>query len=154
MARFVEELSWLLTSYSDLDFQGLAGISSNIISSNKKIEYNNVSEKSEPVKLLVGVLPNFLIQTEFFPSNEDVVDFAQSALGITITRWQKRSRYELIGNIVVHTNEASPEKVNNLMKVLDMVLNDRVHVKARLRQVKDSGRSWNEVIQSILSEGY
>ena len=153
LARGVEELSWLLSSYEELDFKALGNMSSELVAfSRSSSELATRSQRPPAVRLLVGVLPNFLTETDLFPSNEDIVEFAEAALGINITRWQKRSRYELIGNIVVHINEASRAKVERLMGVLELALDDRGSTKRRMKSDRELGRSWNEVIQSLVRD--
>lgn len=153
VARFVEELSWLLSSYDDLDFKALGNMSSELLAfSRSSAELAARSQRPPTVRLLVGILPSFLTELDLFPANEDIVEFAQAALDIRISRWQKRSRYELIGNIVVHTNEASPAKIERLMSVLELALDDRGGAKQRMRSDRQQGRSWNEVIQSLVRD--
>jgi hypothetical protein len=128
-------------------------MSSELVSfSRSSSEILSRSQRPPAVRLLVGVLPNFLTDEQLFPSNEDIVEFAQSALDIAITRWQKRSRYELIGNIVVHINEASRSKVERLMRVLELALDDKSSARQRMTSDRQSGRSWNEVIQSLVRD--
>lgn len=153
LARFVEELSWLLSSYEELDFKALGNMSADLVSfSRSSSELLSRSQRPPTVRLLVGILPNFLTDEDLFPSNEDIVEFAQTALDITITRWQKRSRYELIGNIVVHINEASRAKIERLMAVLELALDEKSITRQKMTSDRRSGRSWNEVIQSLLRD--
>ncbi len=58
---------------------------------------------------LIGILPAILIDTHKFPSNEDIVKLAEKSLPIRITRWQKKSRYEIIGVIIAEI-AAKPER--------------------------------------------
>lgn len=153
LARFVEELSWLLASYEELDFKALGNMSSEFISfSRSSSDLLSRSRRPPTVHLLVGILPNFLVDLSLFPANEDIVEFAQSALGIGMTRWQKKSRYELIGQIVCHTNEASPAMLERLMTVLEQATDETSATRKKMASDRRSGRSWNEVIQSLVKD--
>lgn len=153
LARFVEELSWLLSSYDELDFKALGDLSSSLAStSRKRPGMISRTSRSETVQMLVGVLPSFFIDLELFPSNEDIIEFSQLALGINIPRWQKKSKYELIGHIVCHTDQASPERLSRLIAALEDALDERGSARLRMTRERKSGRSWNEVIQSMLRD--
>src|SRR5690606_27194321 len=99
--------------------------------------------------MLVGTLPSFLVDEELFPTNEDIAEFSVSILNIHIPRWQKKSKYELIGHIVCNVNEASPGKISRLLEALDEVLDERGDAKRKIASDRKSGRSWNQVIQEI-----
>ena len=92
LSRFVEELSWLLSSFEGIDYKALAGFSNEmkIFNSNsKKLGRKNLGERKTAI--LVGILPDFLMDIALFPSNEGIVEFADAALGLPINRWQKKS---------------------------------------------------------------
>lgn len=152
LARFVEELSWLLSSYDELDFKALGGLSSNLAALGRHTSLVTRSSRPATVQMLVGVLPSFFMDTDLFPSNEDIVEFSQVALGISLQRWQKKSKFELIGNIVCHTDQASPDRLARVMAALEDALDERGIARSRLTKERKSGRSWNEVIQSMLKD--
>ena len=56
---------------------------------------------------LVGSMPIILADTDLFPSNEHIAKFANEALEIPISRWEKRSRYEMIGMLVMANNQTA-----------------------------------------------
>lgn len=153
MARFIEELSWLLNSYDELDFKALGEMGSTFAEFSR---HSNVmshsSRSSRTAQVLVGVLPSFFLDIELFPTNEDIIEFSQVALGIAIPRWQKKSKNELIGHIVCHTDQASPERLTRVMAALDEALNEKGSARKKLASERKSGRSWNEVIQSMLRD--
>lgn len=150
MARFVEELSWLLSSYSDLDFRSLGQLSSELINSTRSRNFLVHSEGRPAVRMLVGVLPNVLVDEQLFPTNEDIAEFAQSTLEMAIPRWSKKSRYELIGHVVCHTGQAPPWKLDALLTALDGIVDEKGTARALVQKQRKSGASWNEVIQTLI----
>lgn len=152
LLKFVEELSWLLSSYEDVDFRALGNLSVDFDRTQRATSNiaNHSSQRLPKAQLLVGTLPGLLRDDALFPANEDIVEFAMMALNISIPRWQKKSRYELIGHIVCKTDLADERKLNNLVKVLDGVMSDKGEVRKNLAEQRQSGLSWNEVIQRLL----
>ena len=152
LSRFVEELSWLLSSYDELDFKALGELSVSYSEMARHPSRSLRSVRSKTAQGLVGVLPSFFLDIELFPTNEDIVEFSQMALGIGIPRWQKESKNELIGHIVCHTDGASPDRLSRVMAALDEASNERGTARRKLASERKSGRNWNEVIQSLLRE--
>lgn len=150
LSRFMEEFSWLMKSYDDLDFNALGQLSSEfaMISRHGSSKIRRSHENSV-TEMLVGNLPNFLVDDEIFRTNEDIAEFSVSILNIHIPRWQKKSKYELIGHIVCNVNEASPAKISRLLEALDEILDERGDAKRKIARDRKSGRGWNEVIQEI-----
>lgn len=154
LLKFVEELSWLLSSYEDLDFKALGNLGADISNSQRAASNlkNHSSQTRTPTsQLLVGTLPGLLRDESLFPTNEDIVEFSFMTLGIAITRWQKRSKYELIGQIVCHADTASQEKLDGLVRILNNIMSDKGETKRDLQAQRRSGLSWNEVIQRLLN---
>ena len=155
LSRFMEEFAWLLTSYDDLDFRALGALASELTSmSRSRVNLYNHSRRSDITQMLVGTLPSFLVDEDLFPTNEDIAEFALSILGISIPRWQKKSKYELIGHIVCNVNEASPRKISRLTDALEEILDERGETRKRIASERKSGRSWNEVIQKLTGDDW
>lgn len=152
LSRFVEELSWLLSSYEELDFKALGELSANFASLARHTSVVSRSARPATVQVLVGVLPSFFMDMELFPTNEDLVEFSQVALGLSLPRWQKKSKFELIGQIVCHIDQASPERLSRVVSAFEEALDERGTARRRLTSERKSGRSWNEVIQTMLRE--
>lgn len=154
LSRFVEELSWLLKSFDDIDYNALAELShdmSHIGSSNVRLSSRKSIDRRTAV--LVGVLPDFLMDTILFPTIEGIVEFSDAALGLEIKRWQKKSRYEIIGQIVCHTNDASPERLRNLSNLFEEMQDSRAPLRKSMVQNRESGHSWSEVIGRLYGNG-
>jgi hypothetical protein len=151
--KFVEELSWLLSSYEDLDFHALGKLESIVEKSASTASITkHYSAMVEPnARVLVGSLPGLLKNELIFRSNEDIIEFSVTTLGIQIPRWQKKSKYELIGHIVCHTDMAGPERLERLVQVLNKLLSDSGETMLNLQNQRKSGLTWNDVIQQLLS---
>jgi hypothetical protein len=150
LARFVEELSWLLSSYADLDFRSLGLLSAELVDVNRNRNFLAHSGRRPTVRMLVGILPSVLIDEKLFATNEDIVEFAQSTLEMSIPRWGKKSRYELIGHVVCHTDQAPPGKLDALLAALDRLADEKGTARALVEKQRQSGASWNEVIQTLI----
>lgn len=152
MARFMEELSWLLTSYSDLDFRALGEFGSEVIHSSRSTRnLLSHSDRNPNVRLLVGALPTVLIDEKLFPSNESIADFANATLEMSIPRWAKKSRYELIGHVVCNTDKAPLRKIDSLVSALDRLMESKGAARTLIEKQISAGTSWNEVIQKLIS---
>lgn len=68
----------------------------NMISSDERDQINRDNRKTE----LIGMLPYVLIDKNKFPSNSDIYRLAKNSLDLEISRWDKRSRDELIGILI------------------------------------------------------
>lgn len=99
--------------------------------------------------LLVGILPELLTDISLFPTNEGIVEFADAALGLPLKRWQKKSRYEIIGQIVCHTNSASPNKVRILSELVESMQNGDTSIRKAIEDNRGRGQSWSEVIGQL-----
>lgn len=153
IGRFVEELSWLLSSYEDLDLEALRrfGFEASSLSRRSSNLVSN-SDRSQTTIMLVGVLPSLFVDVRLFPSNEDIVEFGKATMDISIPRWEKKSKYELIGHIVCHADRAPVGKLTHLVSALEGLADDRSSVRARVESQRRSGLSWNEVIQGLVRD--
>lgn len=148
-SRFIEELSWLLQSYSNFDFKVL-----------QEMKYGSVGpeslEKAAPsnpnIRYLVGTLPSVFNDLRFFPANEDISDFANDALGLNITRWDKRSRYELIGLIVCETAKLDDQRLGRLVEALTRITDNDTAAQMVIAERKANSLSWNELIQLLTGQ--
>lgn len=148
--NFIEELSWLLSSYDGTDFKALANLSKEF---QHAVELrNSLAHRSGAGgdDALVGVLPGLLVDERLFPSNEDIAEFASTLLSIDIPRWSKKSKYELIGHIVCHAHLAPPLRRRKLAEAMQSLVIDRDLVTKRIATDRKAGASWNEIIQSLV----
>lgn len=148
LARFIEEFSWFLKSFEDIDLNALSGFARST-QSQSLARGRKASAIDETTSNLVGFLPRFFTDSKLFPANEDIVEFAQAALGIPLTRWHKKSKYEIIGQIVCHTNEASPNKISRLSELIDEMRDEKKNIRMEIESNRSSGQSWSEVISRL-----
>jgi hypothetical protein len=149
--RFIEELSWLLKSYDGVDLKFLESVvkrrSENRFLGGSSID--NLSDYMDPnlrVDSLVGILPKIFMNPRWFASNSDIAEFATSALGMKIPRWEKISKFEMIGHIVCNLALKDQKIHRNLVRILSDILAD----KSKERFVTDMRKeqvSWNEIIR-------
>jgi hypothetical protein len=155
LLRFIEELSWLLSANEDLDFKALGSLGNELAFAQRAPSSlrHHSSRRPPTTQFLVGVLPSLLTDEALFPANEDIIDFSRHALGITVPRWQKKSKFELIGHIVCNTEHADRARLDFLVRALADLLEDRGEIRRALQAERRSGASWNEVIQKLLRNG-
>lgn len=83
---------------------------------------NNEQEEIQNVKdNIIGKLPRRLLSEKIFPKNTDIADFAKKYLEITIRNAEKKSRADLIGNIVVEVERLDTNKLIKFNNALNIV---------------------------------
>lgn len=108
---------------------------------------SKISRKNPNKDALIGVLPRLLQNKELFPQNEDIYDFARAALDLNISRYEKRSRYELIGILICTINELDEGDLSYLVTALDKIIDDGEELDKIVIDKKNHSFSWNEAIQ-------
>lgn len=58
------------------------------------------SDEGKLIPNLIGTLPFILVDKNKFPTNNDIVKFAECSLKLEIPNWEKKSREEIIGRII------------------------------------------------------
>ena len=148
--NFFEELSWFLESNKDVNFKK---------ASKFLREYRNfvvhgaiISGTSNSAYDLIGVLPSLLKDNEIFQSNAQLVQFAEEVLALSIPRWEKKSRNEIIGLIVCEVEDVNKERLDTLTKWVANILKHKTQVREMQSRAKTSGNlfSWNETIQKLV----
>ena len=145
--NFFEELCWLLDSNKNINF--------NNASKNLKIIRNNIVHgttfENTTITSLIGVLPSLLKDIEIFPNLAQLAQFAKEILGIEISRWDKRSRNEIIGLIICEVEDANKERMDVLLEWSNNILNNKKSVQEMQEKAKNEGNifSWNETIQKL-----
>lgn len=148
--RFLEELSWLLETHSGLDFKLLAD---SVEPTSPAPSLTRHAPRNPNIQFLVGALPTIFSDDRFFPTNEDLAEFANQALNLPVPRWEKRSRYELIGLIVCETVKLNDERLARLVAALTRVTADDITAQEIMKGRKEFKLSWNEVIQRLTHGG-
>jgi hypothetical protein len=99
---------------------------------------------------LIGVLPRLFQDRALFPQNEDIVDFAATALELPMNRAEKRSRYEIIGKVVCETDQLDERRLTTLVTALERLVGDKARIAAMAEKKRAGNFSWNETIQELL----
>lgn len=98
---------------------------------------------------LIGALPRLLQDKILFPQNEDIVDFAAAALGLEMSRSEKRSRYEIIGKVICETDGLSGRELGRLVRALERAVGDTGYFDELRKRKRSADFSWNETIQLL-----
>jgi hypothetical protein len=148
---FLEELSWLLSSYSDLNLKtAVRDIRNRLFHEFDAASAVGSYASPNPNKqFLVGVLPRVLNDEALFPTNEDISEFALSVMKVRIPRYHKKSKYELIGHIVCQTNELDERGLSKLVHALAVLTGGDEKVRKLIKQRKDQNFGWNAIIQEL-----
>lgn len=108
-------------------------------------------QSSDPNKrFLIGTLPRLLLDRELFPANEDIVDFAAVALSLTMTRFEKRARHEIIGKIVCETDNLDEQQLTDLVTALEKIAGNKDRLSVMIEKKRNGNFSWNETLQELL----
>jgi len=151
--KFLEELSWILNSYSNLDFRAINDLSLTAAPNRSRdASLGPYVSKNPNIHFLIGVLPGMFANEQLFPSNEDIVEFSRVALNLPISRWEKRSRYELIGRIVCEAGRLDDEGLDRLARALRRLVSDDPNAERLTLRQRGDKLNWNEIIQMLIAE--
>lgn len=152
--RFIEELSWLFESNKGLDLKkSLSELEQTLEESNAIHNFAKEYKSPNPNKhFLIGVLPKLFQDSRLFPVNENIAKFAKEILGINVSRYEKRSKYELIGLIICETETLSDSKLSNLVEALAEITGNDEKIKSIQKERENINFSWNETIQKLTSK--
>jgi hypothetical protein len=150
----LDDLVWSLQS---LDVEKLQ-VAAETLRKNLQMETSNslISENyrsgNQNKDFLIGVLPRLFQDKELFPQNEDITEFADAALGLETKRAQKRSRYEIIGKLVVEISNLNDQSFGLLANALENLIDDNDQLALVVKKKKTGEFSWNETIQNLLKD--
>jgi hypothetical protein len=150
--RFLEEFSWLLAANSQLDFRAILDVIDAVPDSHANRSLGNYASKNPNIHFLIGALPVIFSDETIFPTNEDLVGFSDGALNLPIPRWEKRSRYELIGLIVCETAKLDDNRLHRLVKALTKIIANDPNAQDLFKNRKGTRLNWNEVIQRLTGD--
>lgn len=149
--KFFEELVWLLDAQKGLKLKDVPKILRDAMvspSSAGRVAAEYTSPNPN-IHFLIGVLPRLFQDEKLFPTNALIASFATDVLSIPVSRFEKRSKYELIGLIVCETDKLSDEKLAALVKALATLTGNEEKMKTIRDAEKTTDFSWNEAIQSL-----
>ncbi|MXS19891.1 hypothetical protein [Pseudomonas oryzihabitans] len=152
--RFLEEFSWLLESYKGINLNVISKLIDESASQTSEVRRAIGSYKSSNPNLhfLTGVLPSLFMDSSLFKNNEDIADFANTVLGLSIPRSHKKSKFEIIGHIVCEANNLNDNGLENLVKALSVLVSDESKKNQIAKRKNDISFGWNDVIQDLNGE--
>lgn len=152
----LQELVWAIRSREANELSSgvsyLRNLALNEKTEKRKSEKGSKSsslDRRNSLKALVGSMPLVLADVELFPSNEDIAKFSEEALRIPISRWEKRSRYEMIGMLVTESMSASPARLREVASLLNKISEESDSMDQIKRSARETGFSWNEAIRTL-----
>jgi hypothetical protein len=153
-SRFLEELSWLLQTYSDIDLKAVSrALGDSTRQRSVPGSFTSFASPNPNIHFLVGILPLVLRDPTLFATNGAIADFAMSALGLDWERrWEKKSRFELIGEIVCSTIDLNDHELSKLVAALSILADGSTVAKKIVRDAQVSKRGWNEIIQLLVAD--
>ena len=78
-----------------------------------------------------------------------IAQFAKDVLDIPVPRFEKRSKYELIGLIVCETDQLNDEKLDQLVRALSEITKNEEKLN-RIRAASEANDfSWNDTIRQL-----
>ncbi|WP_290886611.1 hypothetical protein [Arenimonas sp.] len=150
----LQEIVWAIRSREPNEL--LSGVSYlRLLAHNEKSERRKAEKKSKmrdqqrDLKALVGSMSLVLADLELFPANEDIAKFGVEALQISIARWEKRSRYEMIGMLIMESINASPARLREVGDLLNKISDESDSMAQIKKRSRQTGFSWNEAIRSL-----
>lgn len=151
---FIEELSWLLSTYSNVDFKAMPDTIRKYFSTFTKesIVMRQYISDNPNQHFLVGVLPSVLNDASLFATNEDIAQFAKTVMKVNLRRYSKKSRYELIGTIVCETNELNDFELTELVNALSVLTKKKDKAKSLITKRRQENYAWNVIIQELARE--
>jgi predicted transcriptional regulator len=151
LLMFLEELSWLMTTYSDMDFKSISNLIKNRIEEDfeAKAAVGGYISSNPNKHFLVGVLPRLFNDSSLFPTNEDIAQFALKVMDLKISRFHKISKYEIIGHIVCQTESLDDKKLSKVVSALAKLAEDDEKTKNLIKKRKEENFDWNAIIQEI-----
>ena len=151
--RFLEELSWLFQSQSEIDTKSIARALADAAKHRTVRQgFSSFVSPNPNIHFLVGILPLVLRDESLFPTNGSIAEFAISALGMPMLRWEKKSKFELIGEIVCNAIDLDDGELSKLVEALSVLARGDSLAKAIVLDAHTTKRGWNEIIQSLLTQ--
>jgi hypothetical protein len=149
--NFIEELSWLIERKKDkeISLKEISNLLRELIETqtnhSSRLFVNSKENKSNS-HYLVGVLPELFQDEELFKSTEELLDFAETVLQLSVSRASKRSRTEYIGWIICEITKLNDNQLYFLVNALEKIVGSDIKIKQMKEAKKKPNFSWNETI--------
>lgn len=148
--KFLKELGWLLEDYKDLDFKKLYNSRSEVDEIN---QFGDLVPRNQNKSFLIGSLPTLFLSKDFFPSNDDIIDFVNINIpSLKLKTADKRSRPDMIGRIICSIAELDDKELHSFTESLKKMIT-RID-NNELKTNTDFFSEWNSVIQKSLKGDY
>jgi hypothetical protein len=151
--NFLEELTWVISSNSSIDFKNLPKHLSNLLTKRADTELESCVSENPNIHFLTGVLPRIFINETLFSSNEEIAEFSSTALCVQIPRWSKLNKFEIIGHIVCQVQNLDDFQLKKLVLALEKVLKGDNRARNLIEKKTDGKRDWNLIIQELTKDG-
>ena len=149
----IDDLVWTLQKVDVRQLKEAADLLRNSLSGEEMSSVARTYQSSSPNKhFLIGVLPRLFQDKELFPQNEDIADFANTVLKLSISRMEKRSRYEIIGKVVCETDVLDEFGLSSLVQALEKLVGDKDKLAQMAVKKRLGSFSWNETLQELLRD--
>lgn len=153
---FLEELSWLFERF------GVVQVKEYVSEIEQKLKENSTDsitstglEKFSPKNpnqlFLIGILPKIFSDEKLFASNKELAEFSRDILSVSISRWEKRSRYEIIGHIVCNVAIADDFQLKTIAAALRKLQNED-NSEDFLKKSLEKNMTWNDIIRILLEK--
>ncbi len=149
--NFAEELSWLLDNYKGLKIEeSVIQIKEFILEPESVLIRNNLANsRNRSTRSLVGIFPELFQNKAFFPTNQSIIEFANEVLQMKINPSKKRSKTEIIGEIVCTTYSLSEAEIRKVVNALNKIVDNDNIANSIKEMKKEATFSWNEIIQRL-----
>lgn len=141
LMNFMQELSWVFESFNDVSIKEVYEFF--------KQQVENDNTLSNDTQYLVGVLPKLFQDKELFPNKEDIIEFSEDVLTLSLSRAAKRSRIEYIGMIVCEVSKSDNIQLDRLVEALEKLIGNEKQMQAVKKARKEPDFSWNETIAKL-----
>ena len=106
--------------------------------------------KFDEKDILTGILPKIFLNQNFFPSNNEVIQFANRFLQLNISSKGNRSKAELIGKIIVelHQSRLDKKKISKITNQLLEFTKGEIGEKKK-KKTGEFFSKWNKLIKDM-----
>lgn len=157
----VQDILWMLSSLSQREVKDMVSALEDFrnytvhglyYELNEMSSLRRYSSENSNKNFLVGVLPKFLRDLKVFPENKDVASFSENVFGISVPRYEKKSRFEVIGTIVCSIAELEDEKFERIVRSIAKIVNDEMKIDQLALEKQRTGFSWNDAIRKLADD--
>lgn len=116
-----------IPSFIEINEETLESVKNELFELIKTNEKRNINERKIE---LIGILPSILVDKQKFPTNKDLIKFAEESLNFPFPKGNK-SRSEIIGIIIDEISRKSDKDIELFLKALKEFLEENSKEKKR-----------------------